>query len=58
MNEKHMQDMKNHDNDVKSGKAKEICQSYEKRKKKYVGGILRLSAKIEGVCFSDFTVNK
>ena len=26
--------MKNHDNDVKSGKAKEICQSYEKRKKK------------------------
>lgn len=50
--------MKNHDNDVKSGKAKEICQSYEKRKKKYVRGILRLSAKIEGVCFSDFTVNK
>ena len=34
MNEKHMQDMKNRDNDVKSGKAKEICQSYEKGKKR------------------------
>lgn len=29
-----------------------------KKEKKDVGGILRLSAKIEGVCFSDFTVNK
>lgn len=57
MNEKHMQDMKNHDNDVKSGKAKEIFKVMKKEKKD-VGGILRLSAKIEGVCFSDFTVNK
>lgn len=57
MNEKHMQDMKNHDNDVKSGKAKEIFKVMKKGKKD-VGGILRLSAKIEGVCFSDFTVNK
>ena len=57
MNEKHMQDMKNHDNDVKSGKAKEIFKAMKKGKKD-VGGILRLSAKIEGVCFSDFTVNK
>ena len=57
MNAKHMQDMKNHDNDVKSGKAKEIFKVMKKGKKD-VGGILRLSAKIEGVCFSDFTVNK
>ena len=57
MNEKHMQDMKNHDNDVRSGKAKEIFKVMIKEKKD-VGGILRLSAKIEGVCFSDFTVNK
>ena len=49
--------MKNHDNDVKSGKAKEIFKVMKKEKKD-VGGILRLSAKIEGVCFSDFTVNK
>lgn len=57
MNEKHMQDMKNHDNDVRSGKAKEIFKVMKKEKKD-VGGILRLSAKIEGVCFSDFTMNK
>lgn len=57
MNEKHMQDMKNHDNDVRSGKAREIFKVMKKEKKD-VGGILRLSAKIEGVCFSDFTVNK
>ena len=57
MNEKHMQDMKNHDNEVRSGKVKEIFKVM-KNEKKDVGGILRLSAKIEGVCFSDFTVNK
>lgn len=57
MNEKHMQDMKNHDNEVRSGKVKEIFKVMKKEKKD-VGGILRLSAKIEGVCFSDFTVNK
>ena len=34
MNEKHMQDMKNHDNDVKSGKAKEIFKVMKKEKKR------------------------